>query len=374
MTHGVYLIQTRGELVRMVEQPYGSERSLQELLAKHPDLLSGDELDDVPSKRWLLIGRELPMPSEENGSGRWSVDHLFIDQDAVPTIVEVKRSVDTRIRREVVGQMLDYAANAVVYWPVEDMRTRFEANCRDQGLDPETVLEEFLGPASDPELFWETTRTNLKAAKVRLVFVADEIPAELQRIVEFMNRQMSQTEVLALELKQYVGSNLKTLVPRVFGRTDRPPTTAVRQWDERSFLGVLEARGDNKEAEVAKRILEWAKNRGLRVWWGRGLREGSFYALLDLKNSSHYLTGVRTGYTSSYIQMPFRDMSGRPPFDAEENRRELLDLLNGIPGIKLPEDSIGRYPSFPLSVLVDDACLHSFLKALDWAADKIESR
>jgi len=40
-----------------------------------------------------------------------------LDQDAIPTIVEVKRSTDTRIRREVVGQMLGYAANAVVYCP-----------------------------------------------------------------------------------------------------------------------------------------------------------------------------------------------------------------------------------------------------------------
>ena len=32
----------------------------------------------------------------------------------MPTLVEVKRSSDTRIRREVVGQMLHYAANAVV--------------------------------------------------------------------------------------------------------------------------------------------------------------------------------------------------------------------------------------------------------------------
>jgi hypothetical protein len=33
--------------------------------------------------------------------------------------VEVKCNIDTRIRPEVVGQMLDYVANAVVYWPVE---------------------------------------------------------------------------------------------------------------------------------------------------------------------------------------------------------------------------------------------------------------
>jgi ribosomal protein L30E len=32
---------------------------------------------------------------------------------------------------------------------------------------------------------------NLRAGKVRLVFVADEIPAELRRVVEFLNSQMA---------------------------------------------------------------------------------------------------------------------------------------------------------------------------------------
>jgi uncharacterized DUF497 family protein len=75
------------------------------------------------------------VPSEEAGTDRWSVDHLFLDQDAVPTIVEVRRSSDTRVRRAVVGQMLDYAANAVVYWPVEAIRARFEAECESRGVD-----------------------------------------------------------------------------------------------------------------------------------------------------------------------------------------------------------------------------------------------
>ena len=52
------------------------------------------------------------IPGDEDGGGRWSLDHLFLDQDANPTLVEVKRSTDTRIRREVVGQVLDYVANA----------------------------------------------------------------------------------------------------------------------------------------------------------------------------------------------------------------------------------------------------------------------
>ena len=32
-------------------------------------------------------------------------------------VTQLEEGEDTRIRREVVGQMLDYAANAVVYWP-----------------------------------------------------------------------------------------------------------------------------------------------------------------------------------------------------------------------------------------------------------------
>jgi hypothetical protein len=45
-------------------------------------------------------------------AGRWSVDHVFPDQDAVPTIVEVKRRSNTRIRREVVGRMLNMPPTA----------------------------------------------------------------------------------------------------------------------------------------------------------------------------------------------------------------------------------------------------------------------
>ena len=38
-------------------------------------------------------------PAEERGVGH--VDHVFLDKDGIPTLVEVKRSGDTRIRRQV---------------------------------------------------------------------------------------------------------------------------------------------------------------------------------------------------------------------------------------------------------------------------------
>jgi hypothetical protein len=104
MSGGIFLLRGDDDLVPMTAQPYDTEDVLQALLARFPDLLAGDQFAGVAPRRWLLIGREAALASDEDGGGRWSVDHLFVDQDAVPMLVEVERSSDTRIRREVVGR------------------------------------------------------------------------------------------------------------------------------------------------------------------------------------------------------------------------------------------------------------------------------
>ena len=223
MTGKIYLIQNDDSLLEMTEKPYANEDILQALLGKYPDLLAGEQMNRAEPRRWLLISREMGVPGELDGPRRWSLDHLFLDQDGIPTLVEVKRSSDHRIRREVVGQLLDYAANAVVYWPLEKIRADFEAASATQGEDAALLVESLIAPNGeshpDIEAFWEQVKTNLQAGKVRLVFVADIIPPELRRIVEFLNEQMNPAEVLAVELRQYVGQGLRTLVPQVVGQT-----------------------------------------------------------------------------------------------------------------------------------------------------------
>ena len=199
------------------EAAYDSEALLQGLLASYPQLLAGDQMNMATPRRWLLISREAGLQAAEGGA-RWAVDHLFLDQEAIPTIIEVKRGTDPRIRREVVGQMLDYAANAVLYWQIDKLRSLYEARCEREGKDPDETLEEFLED-TDPEAFWEDVKVNLQAGRVRLVFVADVIPRELLRIVEFLNGQMDPCEVLALEVRRYSGEGVDTLVPRVLGQT-----------------------------------------------------------------------------------------------------------------------------------------------------------
>ena len=64
-------------------------------------------------RRWMLVRREMGVPDQEGTGDRWSLDHLFVDQDGVPTLVEVQHWASTEVRHTVVGQMLDDAANTV---------------------------------------------------------------------------------------------------------------------------------------------------------------------------------------------------------------------------------------------------------------------
>src|SRR6188472_1308147 len=86
---------------------------------------------------------------------------------------------------------------------VESLRTWFDAECERRQIDSQARLSEAFG-VEDSDSYWDAVKTNLAAERIRLVFVADEIPAELRSIVEFLNRQMSETEVFAIEVKQYV--------------------------------------------------------------------------------------------------------------------------------------------------------------------------
>ncbi len=200
-----------------------------------PDPRSGPITRRVIYRQTLR--REAGVPDQEGGGSRFSLDHLFIDQEAVPTLVEVKRSDDTRIRREVVGQMLDYAANGVVYWPAERLRADFETRCAREGKDAEEVFRASLGDKAEQEQFWDEVEQNLRSGRVRLVFVSDFIPPKLRRVIEFLNERMTPTEVVGVEIKQYVGQDLTTFVPRVVGQTEEArsrkpagPTVEV-DWD-----------------------------------------------------------------------------------------------------------------------------------------------
>jgi hypothetical protein len=158
MNPGIFLISDNEELVEWTSDRT-TLRSCYKPGLQYPQLLVGNQLDANQPRRFLLY-KNAEFHQKKVARRRWSIDHLFLDQDALPTLVEVKRSSDTWIRREVVGQMLDYAANAVTYWPVSHMRERFAANCQARGLDPDEKIKEFLEEETDAEEFWQRASRN----------------------------------------------------------------------------------------------------------------------------------------------------------------------------------------------------------------------
>jgi len=239
---GVFALQGDQSLVPMQPARFASEADFQGLLARFPELLVGDQIDPEDPRRWVLVKREQAVGLDQADGARWSIDHVFLDQDGIPTLVEIKRQTDSRIRREVVGQMLDYAANCAAFWSTGTLRSSFEQTCSTAGRQSDDVLAELVGADFEADAFWAQVEKNLADGHIRLLFVADVIPMELRRIVDFLNRQMSPAEVLAVELRQFEGQGIKTIVPMVFGKSEtaaaQRSASALRTvWNESRFMG-----------------------------------------------------------------------------------------------------------------------------------------
>ena len=137
------------------------------------------------ARRWILVTREKGITPSPGEAARWAVDHLIIDQDAVPTLAEVKRGSNPEIRRTIVGQLLEYAAHASETWTAEELRRAFAHQAEARGRDAEAELAAVLQVDGDPDVdgFWEDVSTNLAAKRLRLLFVADVIPDPLAPVV-----------------------------------------------------------------------------------------------------------------------------------------------------------------------------------------------
>ena len=135
------------------------------------------------------------------------------------------------------------------------------------------ALAEQLGADRDFDAFWGKVAANLVAGRIRMLFVADRIPPELRKVVEFLNVQMRPAEVLAIELRQYQGEGLRTLVPILLGPDpgiDRSEgrgrrRQATRLWDRSRILEAFEGPRDPEASATAKNIVAWIEAKADRA-------------------------------------------------------------------------------------------------------------
>ena len=359
MDSNIFLIDERGQAVELRNAQYQDEDAFQRLIADHPELLNCVLPAAAEPQRWIFVAREVGVPDHSEGYAQWFLDHLLLSYDGVPALVEVKRCTDSRIRREVVGQMLDYAANGCAYWDASALRENYEAWCKQAGCDP---LSELCPDQESVDAYWDRVGTNLRNRKVRLLFVADQIPDSLQRIIEFLNEQMADTEVLGVELCQYVSDQKhRILVPNVIGKTT-PAQEMKRQasfaWTEESYLERARTVTDEETAHVCQQLLREFEKMDCQIYWGRGRKQAGFVPTYT-GTLRHQLCAVYIYDSHIGIEIYFEHF--KPPFSSKERQQELMARFNEIPGVRLTADRLGKRPSFNCAVLKDTESFRRFM-------------
>lgn len=368
---GVFVIQNNETLVAMQPAEFSKEVDFQALLSKFPELLVGDQIDPVQPRRFILVKQEQAIGHEDN-EARWSIDHLFLDQYGIPTLVEVKRQSDTRLRREVIGQILDYASNCQASWTWEGLKAAFEATSTEASANHEEVLSEFLEKDTTAEQFWSDVKTNLQAGKIRMLIVADHVPTEVRRIVEFLNKQMDPAEMLAVELRQYVANDLRTLVPMVFGQTQESTkkqlSAPAPRWSEHRFLDAIASKFSEAETAVVRSVINWMKGKGVPLVYGVGREFGSVSPLIKVQGVT-----INPAYlsTDGKIWFQFKSLSGKPLFDDLQIRRELLEKFSCVINSGLNEKLLDGYGSMAYKTIsMDPQGTDKIIAAYRWIMEK----
>jgi hypothetical protein len=169
------------QVVRRVPQGEARrEAVLRDLIAEHPALLPVHDLD--PSYgRLVTVTRELSIP------GVGFVDVLLMDEAGRLVMVECKLWRNPQARREVVGQILDYARELGRYG-YEDLQRQVSIATKRQGNVLYALAQEAGGTLPEAEFVDRVTR-DLAAGRFLLLVVGDGIAEGTRRIGEYLRDQ-----------------------------------------------------------------------------------------------------------------------------------------------------------------------------------------
>ena len=343
-----YRIESDGSTAPMTRiRTRDENQELQQILEHNPDLLPGEQIDQDDPCQWLVVGREIPVPDPESGTDRWALDLFFVDHNAKPTLIECKRFQDTRSRREVVAQMLDYAANANHYWSKEDLRTAAESTASAQGESLESQLAELTD--DEPDQFFQRVEDNLREGQIRMVFFLEEAPWQLRSIVEFLNRQMERSDVLIVEARQYQDGESRIIEPSLFGYTEearRVKRTVTissqkrRKWDMSSFSMTATENLGQQDSSRLMGFIDELEGLGATLTWGTGAINGSVNPKWPVCSKRSVLTVSTDGslcLNFKWLNKDDRQIAFRDRFIAEVRSR--TDL-------RLADDCAEHFPQF----------------------------
>ncbi|MFE1763339.1 DUF262 domain-containing protein [Streptomyces angustmyceticus] len=145
----------------------------------------------------------------------------------------------------------------------------------------------------------------------------------------------------------------------------------------RFFRQLAADDSDETVAAVRELLTEWEKYGG---WVGHGAGEVATSAFLMLGKAGGPGSGIwpLTLYPGSgrggVAEVVFQHLANREPFVDRALRAELLERMNQLEGVAIPEGKLELRPSFRLSLLEDERNRELLCEALAWFRERWEGR
>ena len=262
-----------------------SEDTLQDLLFRFPQALPIPAIDATYGEA-IPVCRELPTPAGY-------LDALYVNHLGRLTLAEFKLWRNPQARREVIGQILDYAKD-LASWAYEDLQTRVSMAVGRKGNALYDLVREHH-PDLDEAEFVDSVTRHLRRGEFLLLIVGDGIQEGAANIVDFVQRHSGLHFNLALvEAALYRDGASRLIVqPRVLAQTEIVQRFVVD--------GNVERVTAMDDADTQQETLSDQDEENLRFWTAV-LRD---YAFADVtaelpspvKDSSLYVTVRHSGFS-----------------------------------------------------------------------------
>jgi hypothetical protein len=196
-----------------------SEADIQELVHKHPECLPIAEIDPMFCGA-VSICRELNTPAG-------AIDNFMVTPSGLPVLVECKLWRNPEGRREVVGQILDYAKE-LSRWSSSDLHREVRRRVGGTG-DPLLGRLRAAGHQVDEVDFNDALTLNLRRGRFLLLIVGDGIREGVEAIAEYLQAHAGLHFTLGLvEMPIYcLPDGGRLVVPRILARTHVITRTVV---------------------------------------------------------------------------------------------------------------------------------------------------
>ena len=290
------------------------------------------------------VGREVSVASG-------SVDLLYLDNKGTLNLVEVKLDSNREVRRNVVGQILEYASQ-MINWDYDEIEERALAYASQLDSNLFSYLESQVGELDMERGEFEDRVVNqLQDGEIRLIVAVNNMVDTLRNIITFLNNYTT-FEIYALQIDQYKAEEWNVYVPRLFGYKSKSHNGPSRgNWDEPSFFEEAENSLEADEFALLQSLFNLVdpsnkeENDGIEadeISWGTGVRRGSFNPIF------HSIGGksLFSAYSDGEINVNAGFHKGIEGLD-----RFLSDLEENISGVNIDESVTTHNVSFHISDL-----------------------